>query len=248
MAFVAAPIAFGWMDWGVATALRVPGPSFLLRMFGRVVAATAAGISLRVILSLAGTPRAPALAPWILPGLAILLALSWSFAAIASNLVGAAHGEASGPSAGKARPPLADGALVMLCDLIGATFAVMLSFVAHDAPRRVTIVACIALSATMCARGLLVATIASRLAARPSSPRRALIAFVLWLAHAAIVTTLAKDPIAWSGLGAAVFLTIVAVLSEARRPTPSALVALGRATIAWSISTTLSLLLVIAHA
>jgi hypothetical protein len=193
LAIVVAPLSFGLMDWGLATALRVPGPSFVLRMFGRIVAAAGAGIGLRVLLSLAGTPRAPALAPWLLPAIAILFALTWSFAAIAGNLVGVVRLEPDE----KPRPPLGEGGLVMLADVIVASFAVMLSIVAHDRPPRVAIVACLALAATMCARGLLVASIASRLATRPSSPTRVVLAFVLWLAHAGIVTTLAKDAIAW---------------------------------------------------
>ena len=245
LAIVASPLAFGLMDWGMSTSLRVPGPSVGLRMFGRLVAAAAAGIALRVLLSLAGSPRAPVLAPWLLPAIAIVLSLAWSFAALAANLVGVAPAPAQG---GRARPPLGDGALVMLADVVVTAFAVVLSIVAHDRPRGVAIVSCLGLAATMCARGLLVATIAHRCAVRPSSPTRVVIAFVLWLAQASMVTTLAKDPIAWSGLGAAVVLTLAAVLAEARRSTPSAVSALGRATIAWSVSTTLSLLVLIAHA
>lgn len=244
LAIVASPLAFGLMDWGMATALGIPGPRIALRMFGRVVAAAAAGIALRVLLSLAGTPRAPVLAPWLLPAIAILLSLSWSFAALAANLVGATRADEDGA---RPRPPLGDGALVMLSDFVVAAFAVVLSIVSHDRPPRVGMVSCLALAATMCARGLLVATVAHRCSVRPSSPRRVVLAFVLWLAHASIVTTLARDPIAWSGLGAAVVLTLAAILAEARRGTPSAVSALGRATIAWSISTTLSLLVLIGH-
>jgi len=261
MALVAAPLAFGLMDWGLSTALRVPGPRFVLRIFGRVVAAAAAGIVLRVLLSLATTPRAPSLLPWLLPALAILFSLAWSFAAIASNLVAVIPAPVSGSESERdrvghptrARPPLGEGALVMFADVVVASFAVMLSILVHGGedgarPARVMMVACLALATTMCARGLLVASIAARLAARPTSPTRVVVAFVLWLGHAAIVTTLVKDPIAWSGLGTAVLLTIAAVLAEGRRPQPSALAALGRATIAWSVATTLSLLLLIGKA
>ena len=249
LAIVVSPLAFGLMDWGMGTALRLPGPRFVLRIFGRVVATAAAAIVLRVLLSLAGTPRAPALAPWLLPALAILFALAWSFAAIASDLVGAITVE----EGERPRAPLGEGALVMLADVLVASFAVMLSILAHrgldrDRDWRVIGVACLALAATMCARGLLVATIVHRLSVRPSSPTRVVLAFVLWLAHAAIVTTLAKDPIAWSGLGAAVFITLASVFAESRRATPSALSALGRATIAWSVSATLALLVLIGRA
>jgi Na+-translocating ferredoxin:NAD+ oxidoreductase RnfA subunit len=42
------------------------------------------------------------------------------------------------------------------------------------------------------------------------------IGFVLWVAIAAVFCTLAATPITWSGLGAALVLTIAAALAERR--------------------------------
>jgi hypothetical protein len=233
-----APIAFLFLDGGLALIAALPGPSLRVRMFARLVAAAAGAIALRIVTSLAGAARGGPIAAWLLPATAILVALGWTFGAVGGTLVRGPRSPKEKPT----RPALVDGTLVLLADVVGTALAFAIALMSFEAPPRSRFVAMLALATVLVARSVAVAFVVARVDAKPSSGARAATAFVLWLALAGFAVSLARTFVVWSGAGAALVLTLAAVLRESRRPSPSAVSALGRATFAWCVAAFLAIL------
>lgn len=258
LALIGAPIAFALLDASVFTLLRMRGPRLRLRIFARVVASASLLLGLRVALLLRAADQGGRIGAWALPSIAIVVAVGWLFAATFGSLprrgaVATTAVESSPqrtadvPHAGRAH--LTDGALVALADAITAGWAFAMAVVLESEPLlRVRPMATIALSGTFIARTLVVVSVARGAATRPTSERRAAVAFVGWLAVAALAAPLASTAVVWSGIGAACVLTVASVLAESRKRARSVVVALGRGTIGWVVAAALAALSVLAGA
>jgi hypothetical protein len=244
---VLAPLAFLFLDGGLALVARLPGPSVQVRTFARLVAAAAGAIALRIVTSLASAARVGPIAAWLLPATAILVALGWTFGAVGGTLVRRpTASNPSNPSSAKQekprRPALVDGTLVLLADVVATGLAFGVALMSFEAPPRSRFVATLALATILLARSVAVAFVTVRVEAKPTSGVRAAIAFVLWLGIAGFAISVARSFVVWSGAGAALVLTLAAVMRESRRPAPSAVSALGRATFAWCVAALLAIL------
>ncbi len=175
-------------------------------------------------------------ARWLLPLAAILLAFA--------SLGGAAWsaGTIAGLDHRRPRIYLVEGGLLALMDLGVALWVARLGVVVAEAPLVARWPAVVAIAAALSARGVIAARLSVRARARPGAPGLAATAFVGWLAFAALAAAVRGSPLAWSGLAAALLLTVASAISQARTRTPNAALALGRATLAWMVAACLALL------
>lgn len=204
-----------------AASLRLPplGPALAIAAFGLIdglfaplagelaappgrrlaTRAVSAALLSGVMLLLAAAHGSTRLAsPWALPTCAIV--------ATGAYVLG---------TFGALRPPNAAGPAIALLDLGTSTLFLLAALSAHEAPPSRRAVVALTLGVVSAARGLAVVTLLVR-GARPGVALPAA-GFVGWLAVAAVLSTQAATPAAWSGLGAAAMLTLAAVLVERRQ-------------------------------
>jgi len=233
VAIVGAPLAFGAMDALVSATLASDGPPFKMRVAARCAGSVLFGCVLWMALSLRSSTRLASQTAWLLPMLAIGGALAvvvgtWGSAGLAPTAESRGGG------------PVAESPVLGLLDAGTTVWAFLLSTLAHEAPVRARIVICAALGTTLLARALAVAVLARHGATHPFSPTLAALGFVGWLGAAGLTCTIAATPIAWSGLGAAVVLTLASILAELRRK--RAAIALLRASLGCAVAAMLGVL------
>lgn len=207
LAVAAAPLAFALTDLAAAHALGAPSPSLRVRIVARALASVAWGGSISAIAASRGGDVAGAAVR--LPLLAIALAVGTVLGAYGS--AGEAARDKSPP-----RPPLTEAPLIGVVDLATAGWLFVTAISAHGTELRTRVMLLVAGAIALALRALFVARIATRGAIDPSAPMLAAIGFVLWVAIAAVFCTIAATPITWSGLGAALVLTLAAALAERR--------------------------------
>lgn len=232
---VLAPIALLATD--LATIRGDAGlPSPILRAVVRLLQAAIVLFSLTVAVRLGGSSAGASTARWALPLLAILLAFT--------ALAGAAWsvGAVAGLELRRPRIFLVEGALVALLDLAIAIWATRLGLLIEHVPQGRRWPAALAIATSLLARSVIVARLSVRSRLTPGAPGLAVLAFVGWLAVAAVFATMRGSTLAWSGLGAAVLLSVASALTQARARVPSAPLALARATIACMIAASLAVL------
>jgi hypothetical protein len=211
-------------------------PPPLLRAVVRLLQAAIVLFSLTVAVRLGGSSAGTATARWALPLLAILLAFS--------ALAGAAWsvGAVAGLELRRPRMFLVEGALVALLDLGVSIWVTRLGLSIEHVPQGRRWPAAIAIAAALLARSVIAARLSRRARSTPGTPGLAVLAFLGWLAVAAVFATMRGSALAWSGLGAAVLLSVASALTQARARSPSAPLALARATIACMIAACLAVL------
>jgi len=207
VAIGAAPIAFGLTDLAAAHALGAPSPSLRVRVVARALASLAWGGAITAIVASRGGDVAGAGVR--LPLLAIALALGAAIGAYGSA------GEAARAGA-PPRPPLAEAPLIGVADVATAGFLLVTAITATGGDLRTRVTLLLGSALALMLRALVVTRIAVRGAREPGAPTLAAIGFVLWIAIASVFCTLAATPITWSGLGAALLLTVAAALAERR--------------------------------
>lgn len=188
--------AFGLIDGLFAPlAGRLAAPSGR-RFSTRVVGAALLAAVMLLLAAAHGSARLSS--PWALPTCAIV--------ATAAYVLG---------TFGVMGPPNAAGPAIGLLDLGTSTLFLLAALSAHEAsPARRAVVA-LTLGVVSAARGLSAVTLLVR-GAREGLFLPA-IGFLGWIAVAAVLSTQAATPAAWSGLGAAAVLTLAAVLVERRQ-------------------------------
>lgn len=211
----ASPLVFGATDSAASAALRTPSPSVRVRVVARTLASAAWGGAASTIVATRGSDVASSAVR--LPLLAIALAVG--------AVIGAFAG--AGEQARDGRPPrapLAEAPLVGVLDVLTTAWVFVLAIAAHEGSLRAQAPMAIGVALALSLRALVVARVAahgSKMAARQEAAVvLSATGFVAWLALAAIACTLAATPITWSGLGAAVVLTLAAGLAESRRRRP----------------------------
>ena len=204
----ASPLAFGATDAAAAVAMESPSPSVRVRVVARALAAAAWGGAASTILAARGSDPANASVRMTL--LAIFLAVGAIVGSFGS--AGAAATETLPP-----RPPQAEAPLVALLDVLTAGWAFVLAVALHGEGARARVLSTVGLALALGLRALLVARIALAASSAGDDPRPAAFGFVAWLALAATTCTIAASPLTWSGLGAAIVLTVAAALAESRR-------------------------------
>lgn len=211
-------------------------PPWILRAVVRLLQATIVLFSLTVAVRLGGSNAGIATGRWALPLLAILLAFS--------ALAGAAWsvGAVAGLAERRPRIFLVEGALVALLDLGVSIWVTRLGLVIEHVAQGRRWPAALAIAASLLARSLLAARLSRRARSTPGTPALAVMAFLGWLGVAAVFATMRGSALAWSGLAAAVVLSVASALSQARARAPSAPLALARATIACMIAACLAVL------
>jgi len=209
------PLTFGATDAAAAVALRSPAPSVRVRVVARALASAVWGGAAAAIVAARGGDVANATVRMTL--LAIFLAIGAIVGAFGSTGEAAAAG---GTPDRAPRPPSGESPLVGALDVLTTGWAFVLALAAHEADLRTRIASVVGLALALCLRALVVARIAVRAAREPEDPRLAAIGFVAWLAMAAVACTVAATPLTWSGLGAALVLTLAAGLAESRRKRP----------------------------
>lgn len=191
--------------------MRVGSRALAAAMWGGAVSAIVPGTS-----SASATPRLLFIATALLFGLVV-----------------GAYGAAGG-RIGPTRGPAIEGPLVGVCDALAAAWCFFLALVAHDAPLRTRATLAIGVALVLMLRALVVARVVVASAEERGTPRIAAIGFVAWLAIGSVACTFAGSATTWSGLGAAVLLTIAAVLAELRRK--RALVVFFRGSLAFAVA------------
>lgn len=232
---VVAPVALLVIDL-VAIRGEPDLPPWPLRGAVRLLQAGIVLFALTVAARLGVGSEAAARARWALPLLAIVLA----FAALG----GAAWsvGAVAGLEARRPRVFLVEGALAAWLDLATIAWLTRLGASIERAPLGLRWPAAASLAAALLARAVMVRALSRRARTRPGAPGLAALAFVSWLGAAAALSTLRGTPLAWSGLGAAVVLSLAAALAQSRARAPSAPLALARATIACMVAAFLAVL------
>ncbi|MGZ3454020.1 MAG: hypothetical protein ACXWUG_13310 [Polyangiales bacterium] len=219
----ASQLVFGATDAMAARVVGLRSPSAAMRVGARALAAATWGGAVSAIATVHTTavPRLLFLATALLFGLVV-----------------GAYGAAGGRT-GPTRGPAIEGPLVAVCDALTAAWCFVLSLTAHDAElrTRATLAAGIALALML--RALVVARIVAAASEDRGTPKIAAIGFVAWLAVSAVACTFAASPTTWSGLGAAVVLTVAAVLAELRRK--RALVVFLRGSLAFAVAAMLGI-------
>lgn len=208
IAVAVCPLVFGVTDLASAHAFGSLGPTVRVRVVARGLASAAWGGAIATIIASAearGTD--PGSAAVRLPLFAIALAIGTVIGVYGSAGVRAT---AEGP----ARAPLAQAPLIGLCDVATAAWVFVNAISAHGTELRSRVLILLAVSVAIALRALMVARLAAR---NPESAGLAAVGFVAWVAVAAIVCTLEATQITWSGLGAALVLTVAAGLAESRR-------------------------------
>jgi hypothetical protein len=232
---VLAPVALLAMD--LATIRGDAGlPPPILRAAIRLLQAAIILFSLTLAVRLGGSSAGALTARWALPLLAILLAFT--------ALAGAAWsvGAVAGLDLRRPRIFLVEGALVAWLDLGVSIWVTRLGLVIEHVPQGRRWPAAIAIAASLLARSVIAARLSRRARSTPGMPALAVLAFLGWLAVAAVFATMRGSALAWSGLGAAVLLSVASALTQARARAPSAPLALARATIACMIAACLAVL------
>lgn len=207
----ASPLTFGATDAAAAVALGSPSPSVRVRIVARALAAAAWGGSASTIIAARGADTVNAAVRMTV--LAIFLAVGAIVGSFAST--GEAAYEGRPP-----RPPRGESSLVGVLDVVTAGWAFVLALAAHGGSTSTRIACAVGLALALALRALLVARLALAVARDPEHPRFAAAGFVAWVALAAIACTVAATPLTWSGLGAALVLTLAAALAESRRRRP----------------------------
>lgn len=233
MAVAGAPLVFGATDTLAAPLLAARagdrlGPSARVRLVSRVIAAAAWSVSLASLVpSRAG---ATTFASLRLPLVAIVLAIGTVVGAFGTGGEAAHDGK-------PARAPFAESPLIGLCDVATAAWCFVLAVAAHEGTpvARGSVVVGGLLAVLF--RVLLVATVARRAAHAQASALLAGLGFVGWIGAAGVACTFAATPTTWSGLGAALVLTLAALLAELRRR--RAVVVLLRGALAFAVATML---------
>jgi len=207
LAVSAAPFAFGLTDVAAAHAASAPSPSLRVRVVARALASLAWGSAISGIVATRGGDVAGSAVR--LPLLAIALAVGTAIGAYGSA------GEAARGNA-PPRPPLTEAPLIGFADVATAAWLFVTAVSAHGGDLRARVTLVLAAAIALALRALFVARVAIRGSIDPAAAGPAAIGFVLWIALASISCTLAATPITWSGLGAALLLTLAAALAERR--------------------------------
>lgn len=219
IAVAVCPLVFCVTDLALAHAFGSPGPTVRVRVVARALASAAWGGAIATIVTTRGTD--PTSASVRLPLLAIALAIGTVIGVYGSAGLRATASDG-------ARAPLAEAPLIGLCDVATAAWVFVNAISAHGTELRSRVLILLAVSVAIALRALMVARLAAR---DPESAGLAAVGFVAWVAVAAIACTLAATQITWSGLGAALVLTVAAGIAESRRR--RALVVLLRASLAF---------------
>jgi hypothetical protein len=214
----AAQLVFGATDAMAARTVGLRSPSAAMRIGSRALAAATWGGAVSALASMhtTATPRLLFIATALLFGLVV-----------------GAYGAAGGRLR-ETRGPAVEGPLVGVCDALTAAWCFVLSIAAHDAPLRSRATLAFGIALALVLRSLLVARVVAAAADDRGTEKIAAIGFVAWLAIGAVACTFAASPTTWSGLGAAVLLTIAAVLAELRRK--RALVVFFRGSLAFAVA------------
>ena len=196
------PLVFCVTDLVAAVAFGAQGPTVRVRVVARALASAAWGGAISTIVATRGSEASVRL-----PLLAIALAIGTVI-----GVYGSAGQHAT--RADTARAPLAEAPLIGLFDVVTAGWVFVNAVSAHGVELRSRLLILAAVAVSIALRALLVARLC---ALNPVSPGLAAMGFVGWVSLAAIACTLAATPITWSGLGAAVVLTVGAGLAESRK-------------------------------
>jgi hypothetical protein len=216
IAVAAAPLIYGLTDLAAGHALSVRGPSLRVRIIARALASAAWGGSITTIVASRGVGEAPASR---LPLLAIVLAVGTVIGVYGSGGQ-ASRGARPAEGSSEARPPFTESPLIGLLDVVTAAWAFVGAVTAHGGDLRARVLLLLGVAVSIALRALIVARIAAHAARAPDAPGLAAIGFVLWVALAGIACTIAATPMTWSGLGAALILTLAAAIAETRKRRP----------------------------
>jgi hypothetical protein len=214
----AAQLVFGATDAMAARTVGLRSPSVAMRVGTRALASAMWGGAVSAVV-----PGASSTTPRLL----------FVATALLFGLVVGAYGAAGGRT-GPTRGPAIEGPLVGVCDALSASWCFFLALVAHDAPLRTRATLAIGVALVLMLRALVVARVVSAAAEERGTPKIAAIGFVAWLALGSVACTFAASPTTWSGLSAAVVLTLAAVLAELRRK--RALVVFFRGSLAFAVA------------
>lgn len=219
------PLVFGVTDFTATHALGGVGPSVRVRIVARALASLTWGGAVSTIVASRGAELTSAR----LPLLAIALGVG--------TIIGV-YGSAGARGTGEAspRPPLAEAPLIAMCDVATTGWVFVNALTAHGSDLRARVLVLLGIAVAVALRALLVARIAAR---DPESPALAAVGFVVWLGVASLACTLAATPMTWSGLGAALVLTLAAALAESRKR--RALVVLLRGSLAFAFAAMLGI-------
>ncbi len=207
----ASPLTFGATDAAASLALDTPSPSVRTRVVARALAAAAWGGAASTSVALRGSELGAAgFRPTLL---AIFLAVG--------TVVGA-FGTGSGAARPGAPPrtPGAEAPMIGVLDVTTAAWSFFLALAAHEADARTRATMTLGVALALGLRALLVARVVRSGRERPDDARLSALGFVGWIALAGTSCACAPTPVTWSGLGAAVLLTLAAALAEARRKRP----------------------------
>ncbi len=204
----AAPLTFGATDAAAAVALGSPSPNARVRVVARALASAAWGGAASTIVATRGSGGGSDGA-----SAAVRLTLLAMFLAIGA-IVGS-FGSATGSTPARGESPL-----VGVLDVLTTAWAFFLALASHEAEAKTRILMVAGVALALCLRALLVARVAAWSARAPEDTRLPAIGFVAWLAVASIACSFSSTPLTWSGLGAALLLTVAAALAESRRKRP----------------------------
>jgi hypothetical protein len=245
LALIVCPLAFAVIDARLAPTVDVPHPSLRVRLLARVPLSVAWLSAAAAAITLAGHAAATRLAPWLVPMMAIGLAIG----GIASALYGALGPTPKGREIIAAwRYRMIDAPLVALLDAVVMLFCAIAAMALAGRTRPVDrATSAMVLGGVVLARSGVVLAVGVALKAAWTRGGRGLGAFVGasfvgWIGAASLAASFADHRIGWSGMGAAIALSAASVLAEARGRRKSPIAALARATFAWSVAAFVGLL------